>query len=147
MLRLFNNDRKANLRIRIYASEVEKDSFLINLESWWDSILYETAVSWVAVPQHLKDNILMGKVKNGCSPAVLGNTLSGRIQYPDGMFEGYRPTIHLFINDLDFGKDSDVIIRTYPSNITDRGFDWNVSLGESDRKTCCYGYGITYVVL
>ncbi|KAK6950627.1 hypothetical protein Daesc_007151 [Daldinia eschscholtzii] len=42
-------DKKANFRISVYPTEIDKKGFKVNVDGWADTVIYTCGVSWVAI--------------------------------------------------------------------------------------------------
>lgn len=106
----FDFSRDHNLRITANTSDVDKRGMTAKLESWADTIMYESGISYFELSGKFQDDVQTGTVS-----ITMGekDTRHGfNWEFP----EGKNPTVIIWFKNLDMDHTKDYSIRSYTND-------------------------------
>lgn len=112
---------KGNVRVNAYPSEIQRDRFKINLDTWNDTTLYYATCAWLAIEADDMD-FQYGSYHtledHDCKSAPLHNTrkITFKRKYPTA------PAVVVWLNVIDLGSAANWRIKTFATNVTATGF-------------------------
>ncbi|KAF9038885.1 hypothetical protein BDP27DRAFT_1183588, partial [Rhodocollybia butyracea] len=136
-------DKNTTLRVKVYATDVQKDSFNVHVESRLDTLLWYVGITWFAYPTNRR-GITSGTystmdVRSWEQPSLLAN--SKQITFPNQAFDK-APRIFMAVNELDLGYHTNARIHLSSSNVTKTGMEWHI---DAWGDTQMYIAGASYI--
>lgn len=139
-LQSLDMDKSRNWRIRVSATNVDKNGFTIHADSWADSILYSAGVTWLAYPAD-QPNVTSGKF----------NTQDVRPwQKPQAENSGFKdfntafsetPKVIMAIDSLDYDHSKNLRVRLSTSSVNSTGMTWHL---QSWWDSIMYSAGVSF---
>ncbi|KAF9063987.1 hypothetical protein BDP27DRAFT_1367607 [Rhodocollybia butyracea] len=132
-----------NLRAKVYATDVQTDSFNIHVDSRSDTLLWNAGAAWFAYPTN-KKGITSGTcntsdVRSWEQATQLAN--SKPVTFPNQTFDK-APRIFMAVNDLDIGYRTNARIHLSSSNVTKTGMEWHI---DAWGDTEMYSAGVSWI--
>lgn len=140
----FSMDSGKVWRLYTHVTDITKTGFIINTDTWVDSILYTATASWLAYP------VDKANVSSGCFstfdvrssfPTLPQN--SGYVNFGSGVFSA-PPRIFLAITHFDISNCHDLRLKIGASDISATGMNWNI---DTWSGTIMYSGGVSYIAL
>ncbi|KAL0635216.1 hypothetical protein Q9L58_005862 [Maublancomyces gigas] len=110
-----------NVRVNAYPSEIKRDRFKINLDTWNDTTLYYATCAWLAIEADDMDfqygsyhTIEDHDIKS--TPLHNTRIITFKRKYPTA------PTVVVWLNVIDLGSAANWRIKTFATNVTATGF-------------------------
>jgi hypothetical protein len=142
-LKFLDVDKKANCRVKAHATDITKDGFKLNVETWGDTVLHKATASWIAHPS-TRSNITSGNF----------NTMDVRAwdkpQHEneksitfDKKFER-PPRVLIAFNWFDCSNQANFRMKTLTKDVTEKGMTAKI---ESWFDTVMYSAGVSYLAI
>lgn len=117
--------KKKNWRIRVSATDIDKNGFTIHADSWADSILYSAGVTWLAYPAD-QTGVTSGSfstqdVRSWENPRAEN---SG-VKIFDTAFSG-TPKVIMALDSLDYDHSKNLRVRLSTSLVTNTSMNWHL---------------------
>jgi serine/threonine protein kinase len=134
-------DRKANIRISAYTNNVTKDNFQINIDSWYDTVLYSGGCAWLEIAPNNND-FQWGQFNTEEDhpwdhPQM--NTTK-RITFPR-VYTGL-PRVVVWLNQLNMSNSANWRVNVYATDISQTGFTLHIDTWED---SILYSAGVTWI--
>ncbi|KAF9063977.1 hypothetical protein BDP27DRAFT_1367597 [Rhodocollybia butyracea] len=120
-------EKGRNIRAKVYATDVQNDSFIVHVDSRSDTLLWNAGIAWFAYPTNKK-----GISSGTCSTSEVRSweqasrlTNSKQTTFPNQTFDK-TPRIFMAVNELDMGYRTNARIRLSSSNVTKTGMEWHI---------------------
>lgn len=122
---VLNIAKDANIRVNSYASNIQNDSFSINIDSWGDTKLCYSSCSWLEVAPNDPDfqfGIFDTREDHSVDERQVLTTRL--ITFPRAYCK--PPQVVVWLSSLDLCQDMNGRVNTYADNITATGFTLHI---------------------
>jgi hypothetical protein len=138
-------DRNTHCRVKAYANSITAIGFMLHVETWNDTVLYGTSVSWAAHPA-THPSITSGDFNT--SDVRLADKLHNQDNEKTFTFKAYQfqhpPRVLVALNSLDVSRDHNLRIRTFARDVTAENMTLNISTW-GDTKV--FSAGASYLAI
>ena len=133
---------KANIRIKAEATEATKESFVVSLDSWSNSVFISGSLTWLEISAKRFGYLQTGtfsttEVRPWSKPRA---ETSKRIHFATPF--SAPPRVVVWLNALDISHDHNCRIKAYASNVDAQGFTLHL---DSWADTIMYSSGATWI--
>lgn len=141
-LKMLDMAHDHNWRITATATKVTAKGFTINLDTWFDTVLYAAAASWIAYPSD-KPGVVSGTFDTQDVRPVTQPRLktTGRVTFPAGSLSG-TPTVLMALNSLDIGHNHNLRLKLGADSISQDGMNWHI---DGWYDTVVHSAGVSYI--
>ncbi|KAG6914247.1 hypothetical protein DXG01_001489 [Tephrocybe rancida] len=115
-----------NWRLKTSATAIDEAGFTLNIETWFDTVLYTAQVAWVAYPEDITH---------------IFSTSSKAIDFGDVEF-WKDPDVFLALNEIDFDYRFNLRVESYVDNVSKKGLTWHIN---SWSDTILYAAGVSII--
>ncbi|KAJ3569493.1 hypothetical protein NP233_g5020 [Leucocoprinus birnbaumii] len=120
-------DQNYNWRLKTSATHIDQEGFTLNIETWWDTILYEAKVSWIAYPSDRPEvwstSVNTMEVRPYDRPQT---TASKAVTFPTSAGFYKKPRIFVGFNWFDINCKHNFRLRAYVDNVHVGGLTWHI---------------------
>ncbi|KAG8983277.1 hypothetical protein FRB90_006153, partial [Tulasnella sp. 427] len=114
--------------IKAFADNIDKMGFIIHIDTWDDTKIWEAIAGWIAYPAD-KDNIYSGtatteQVRDRDNPSP-GLTTQKVIKFDNTPFYA-KPTVFLALSSIAVSVDMNLRINAYADDISTEGMTWHI---------------------
>lgn len=111
-------------RVYTYATDVARDAFTLNIDSWNTSQIYKAGVTWIAYKQGKLD-IDSGKFAAGSKRGTRQPQKTQQISFSNGKFVT-PPTVLSGLSMIDHTSSKPLKIASVAKDVTAKGFTWSL---------------------
>lgn len=130
-LTMVDVSRAANVHVNAYHTSLERDSFMINLDSWADTKLFGAACSWLAIAANdtdfqygsyhtLEDHTLREHTRTDRRGTGTPVSYAGKITFKRAYLS--TPKVVVWLNIFDLGSKANWRVKTFATDVTANGF-------------------------
>ena len=132
-----------NWRCKAFVTNITTDAFIIHIETWATTTLYDAAVSWIAYPSN-RPNIASGSFNTmDVRPWFFPRTNTKGVAKFDKPF-GSTPRVLAALNWLDMGNWNDLRLKLTISDVNSKGLTWHLDTWDS---SILYSAGASYIAI
>lgn len=128
-----------NIRINAYTSNIGRDRFTINIDSWLDTRIYSAGCAWLQIPSN-DPNFQFGRYSTTEDHPHHQTRTSRLITFPRAY--AAPPTVVVMLASLDMQHNKVWRVRTYVSNVTATSFIIHIDTWDD---TILHSAGATWV--
>ncbi|KAK4182445.1 hypothetical protein QBC35DRAFT_172305 [Podospora australis] len=145
-LNLVDMANNANWRVKAHVTDVTKDGFTLNLDTWANTSLYAASAAWIAYPSDQK-GIVSGTfstedIRPWNEPRL---TNTGRVNFPAGAFAGTGDAplkVFIALNGFDIGDSANLRLKVSADSVSKEGMNWHL---DSWADTVLYQASASYI--
>lgn len=143
-LNALDMSKDANWRVKAFVTDVTKDGFTLNLDTWAGTALYMASASWVSYPAD-KKGIVSGtygidEIRPWNQPQL---TNGSRVNFPAGALDGDAPLkVLIGLTGLDIDKNANLRLKLSADSVSKEGMNWHI---DAWADTVLYWASASYI--
>ncbi|KAJ3568175.1 hypothetical protein NP233_g5885 [Leucocoprinus birnbaumii] len=141
----FDIDKHSNWRLKTSATHINEKGFILNIETWGDTILYGATVGWVAyssgLPNVWSASVNVMEVRPWTQPRAKA---SKAVTFPSFVSFHKAPNVFVALNWFDLSATQSFRLRAFVDDVSMEGLTWHI---DTWGDSVVYSAGATIIAI